>query len=285
MFKGIFRIIHGRWGSAILTSASIHLVLLLLASFYVIRNPEVIKQVYLQIISNNPNLPEPKQKFRFRPTKISTSLSPTAPSYSEFLPKLQTAPKSNSSSSLIGGTNLVGIASDVVLPYGEGLLRNSDSVPKIDSLSSAVYEMKKPTRFEPKVSEVTKTPILAVVPPKTNHLAPQLPIEFKDLTATGLEIPKPSDIGRIKPPEWLDKVKPEYPEAARRAGIEGFVKIDVEVKADGSLGEIKVVESLGYGCDEAAEAALKASKIAPAKRNGVAIPFKVLIPYKFQLEK
>jgi TonB family protein len=283
MFEGIFRSIHGRWGVAGLISGTIHIIFLVLASAYVIRNPEIIKQVYVEIISNDVKAPEPKPKVKFRPTKIATDLSPTAPSYSEFLPKLESVPKSNPSP--IGGTNLAGIKSDVILPYGEGLLRNADSIPKVNSLSSAVYEMRKTTRFEPKVSEMAKAPVLAVVPPKVNHIPSQLSIEFKDLTATGLEIPKPSEVERIEPPKWTNKVKPEYPEAARRAGIEGVVVLEVEVRADGSLGEIKVVESLGYGCDEAAEAALKASKIAPAKRNGVPITMKTQAHYKFQLEK
>lgn len=170
------RNLYTRWGITILVSLSIHIVLLALlivASAYLIRHPERLKQVYVQIISDDLNSAEQKPMLRFRPTKISTSLLPSAPSYSEFLPKLQTVPKSNFSS-LIGGTNLVGVKSDVVLPYGEGLLRGVDNVSKIDSLSSFVYEAGKSTRFEPKIGEVAKTPSLSVLPPKVDRNASQL---------------------------------------------------------------------------------------------------------------
>lgn len=271
-----------RTTTAALISLAIHIVFLVLVSIYAVRNPEAIKQIYVQIISDELKPPAPKQKFKFRPTKISSELSSRVPSYSEFLPKLQNLPKSASPS---GGTNLVGIKSEVALPYGEGLLRSAGSIPKVDSLSSVVYEMKKTMRFEPKIAEIAKTPAVTSSPPKDERAPLQLSIDFKDPTDIDLATPAIPTVDKIEPPKWITKVTPEYPEAARRTGIEGTVVLEVEVKSDGSLGEIKVVEALGYGCDEAAKEALKASKLAPVKRNGVAIDMWILIPYKFQLEK
>ena len=44
----------------------------------------------------------------------------------------------------------------------------------------------------------------------------------------------------------------QYPEEARREGIEGIVLLQFAVQADGSLEEFKVLQSLGHGCDEEA---------------------------------
>jgi TonB family protein len=52
----------------------------------------------------------------------------------------------------------------------------------------------------------------------------------------------------------LDKLveQIEYPEAARAAGIEGRVRVQLVVLPDGSVGEAFVVEGLGHGLDEEA---------------------------------
>jgi len=44
----------------------------------------------------------------------------------------------------------------------------------------------------------------------------------------------------------------QYPPQAKELGIEGSVKLLMEIRSDGSLGEITVVDGLGYGLDEAA---------------------------------
>jgi len=49
------------------------------------------------------------------------------------------------------------------------------------------------------------------------------------------------------PPQVLSSVVPEYPETAKKAGLEGDVWLDVEVLEDGSVGKIEVLESLHAG--------------------------------------
>ena len=43
-------------------------------------------------------------------------------------------------------------------------------------------------------------------------------------------------------PKIVHMVQPEYPEAARKAGIEGRVLLDVLVRADGTVGKASVTE-------------------------------------------
>jgi periplasmic protein TonB len=66
-----------------------------------------------------------------------------------------------------------------------------------------------------------------------------------------------------------------YTEAARRAGLEGTVVLDLVVGEDGRVREIVVVRRLGHGLTEAAVAALKRCRFAPGERDGKPVPVRV----------
>ena len=42
-----------------------------------------------------------------------------------------------------------------------------------------------------------------------------------------------------------------YPDLAKEYGIEGVVRVSFKVATDGHIGDIHVIKSLGFGCDEA----------------------------------
>ena len=84
-------------------------------------------------------------------------------------------------------------------------------------------------------------------------------------------------------PRFLKQVEPEYPEAARRAWIEGTVVLEFTIGIDGKATDIKVIQSLGFGCDEAAIKAIKECRFIPAKRNNMAVPLRVRLPIRFSL--
>jgi outer membrane biosynthesis protein TonB len=55
----------------------------------------------------------------------------------------------------------------------------------------------------------------------------------------------------------ISQVAPEYPQAARKAGVEGVVKLDAVVGRDGHVKNVKIVEGKkgvdggsGAGCNE-----------------------------------
>jgi protein TonB len=78
-------------------------------------------------------------------------------------------------------------------------------------------------------------------------------------------------------------VQLEYPETARRAGIEGTVTIRALVGKDGKVEEAAVIA----GPEELHEAALDAAMnfvFTPAKQNDVPVKCWVQIPIKFELE-
>jgi len=67
----------------------------------------------------------------------------------------------------------------------------------------------------------------------------------------------------------------QYTDAAREAGIEGVVVLDLIVDATGRAKDIEVVEGLDHGLTEAAIAALRACRFSPGEKDGAAVPVRV----------
>jgi protein TonB len=63
--------------------------------------------------------------------------------------------------------------------------------------------------------------------------------------------------GPVTGPELVHRVSPEYPEAARRAGLRGVVVIEVVIDRDGAVVRPRLVTNT-TGSNECAEAALRA---------------------------
>jgi protein TonB len=75
-----------------------------------------------------------------------------------------------------------------------------------------------------------------------------------------------------------------YPDAARRSGLEGDVRLELEVSATGEVTGSRVVRSAGNGFDEVAQRLVKRFRFRPATRGGKAVPATVAWTYKFRLE-
>lgn len=67
----------------------------------------------------------------------------------------------------------------------------------------------------------------------------------------------------------------KYTEAARAAGLEGVVVLDLIVDETGKTRDIVVVEGLDHGLTEAAIAALRACRFSPGERDGQRVPVRV----------
>ncbi len=77
-----------------------------------------------------------------------------------------------------------------------------------------------------------------------------------------------------------------YPRAAKRASIEGTVKLEVTVGKDGRVLRVRVLLRLGYGLDEAAVRALKRARFKPAMgSDGKPMVYKLRYKYTFRLEQ
>jgi protein TonB len=77
---------------------------------------------------------------------------------------------------------------------------------------------------------------------------------------------------------------PEYPDLARRAGIEGTTVVKALVDVDGSIAEVKILQTSGNQMlDQAALAAAKEAQFSPAKQRDRYVRVWVSIPVRFSL--
>lgn len=75
-----------------------------------------------------------------------------------------------------------------------------------------------------------------------------------------------------------------YPEAARRAGIEGRVIVQFTVDEQGNVVDPEVVRGIGGGCDEAAIEAIKAVEWIPGTQYGETVSTQFMLPIQFRLD-
>jgi len=83
-------------------------------------------------------------------------------------------------------------------------------------------------------------------------------------------------------PKRKNPVAPKYTLEARQAEIEGVVRVEVQVDETGHVISARVVSGLGYGLDDAALTAAKASTFEPASRCGKAVIGTIVLPFRFQ---
>lgn len=99
-----------------------------------------------------------------------------------------------------------------------------------------------------------------------------------------VHVPTVDANAKIQSPVAKLNRKPKYPEVARRAGKEGVVVLEATIGTDGKARDIKVLEGIGYGCDEAAIDALEKERFTPAKKKGKPVDARIKIPYRFKIE-
>ena len=87
----------------------------------------------------------------------------------------------------------------------------------------------------------------------------------------------------VTAPGLLREVKPVYSEEGRRRGVEGDVLMEVVVRADGSVGAVRIVRGLGAGLDQRAAEAVRQWKFSPARRFGTPVDVLVEVSVEFRL--
>lgn len=87
----------------------------------------------------------------------------------------------------------------------------------------------------------------------------------------------------ITPPQILREVKADYTEDARRRGIEGEVVVEIVVRRDGSVGDVRLMNGLQAGLNDRAIAAVKQWRFSPARRLGQAVDVIVEVAVEFKL--
>jgi TonB family protein len=87
----------------------------------------------------------------------------------------------------------------------------------------------------------------------------------------------------IEPPRLLREVKADYTEDARQRGIEGAVVLEIVVRRDGSVGDIKMLQGLASGLNDRAVQAVRQWRFAPATRQGTPVDVIVEVAVEFKL--
>jgi len=84
-------------------------------------------------------------------------------------------------------------------------------------------------------------------------------------------------------PEAITKVKPDYPDIAREAGVDGVVLVQALVGKDGKVKDVRVVKPIPM-LNDAAIAAVKQWVFKPALSNNKPVAVWVAVPVRFSLQ-
>jgi protein TonB len=88
-------------------------------------------------------------------------------------------------------------------------------------------------------------------------------------------------------PAWEQYLRQHlrYPEAAKRAGVQGNVYVGFTVCEDGSIFNPKIVRGIHYDCDqEALRLVAEMSNWVPGRQKGVPVPVHYVLPINFSLK-
>lgn len=84
-------------------------------------------------------------------------------------------------------------------------------------------------------------------------------------------------------PKPISVSQPAYSSAAREAGVEGKVRVEVSVDADGHVKSVRLISGLGHGLDEAALEAARRATFQPGTRCGKPVAATFVIAMRFSI--
>jgi periplasmic protein TonB len=143
-------------------------------------------------------------------------------------------------------------------------------------VDSARVDLVPPDPREPAVTPEKVRPLkdltvvdLAAEPPPDEDLSDLAeggaPAPPPGVSAPALAIPSEPAPGLVESPSVLTRVDPTYPDAARRAGIEGTVELEVSIDATGKVTDVEVARGLPFGLSESAVEAVRRWTWKPAR--------------------
>jgi TonB family protein len=87
----------------------------------------------------------------------------------------------------------------------------------------------------------------------------------------------------VEPPRLLREVRATYSDSARRAGVEGEVVLEIVVRSNGSVGDLRVLRGLGFDLNDRAIEAVRQWRFAPARMKGTPVDVIVEVAVEFRL--
>ena len=90
--------------------------------------------------------------------------------------------------------------------------------------------------------------------------------------------------GEVKEPKEVSRVQPQYPEAARKARLQGIVILEAIITKSGSVDSVRVLRGLNPLLDTAAMQAVSRWRYEPATFNGRPVPVYLTVTVTFKLQ-
>ena len=78
-------------------------------------------------------------------------------------------------------------------------------------------------------------------------------------------------------------MKADYTDDARQRGIIGDVVLEIVVRRDGTVGDVRVMQGLPGGLNDRAVQAVRQWRFAPARRLGAAVDVLVEVAVEFKI--
>ena len=149
----------------------------------------------------------------------------------------------------------------------------------------------------PQTQQIDNTPPPArpsiPVPSDDEDIADDLTLDeldFDDFSNLDAPPPPPSGpkvvfIPYDDPPVAMTPIRPQYPEIAQEAGIEGVVVVQAFIDEKGREKETLILKGVpNTGLDEAAMEAIRSTRFRPAKQRERAVGVWISIPVNFRLK-
>jgi len=89
--------------------------------------------------------------------------------------------------------------------------------------------------------------------------------------------------GEVKPPQATSPLRPAYPRGAAGRGLEGTVVLLATIHADGSVGDVAVMESPDKELEQEAVRAMKAARYQACRLNGQPLENQMTAVFHFRL--
>ncbi|MCZ6679999.1 MAG: energy transducer TonB [Candidatus Poribacteria bacterium] len=258
---------------SLLISLGLHLIMGLIATLYIVQLTSVDDDAVIVNLLDSKKLRDPKRRISSRKVKRVKR-----PQSSQVQPPRLQKPITTAVKIPTGDARYTLPASDTSVPILSTLSEDGagiDAARLERRLLTGGRRAEIPSAI-PKIQPYRSTSIIDKI-----ESAPLPQEDFKPEPIEPLTV-ELSDV--TQPPRFLHKVAPKYPDLARRAQKEGVVWLEASIGVDGLVKDTKVIQGVGFGCDEAAIRALKASRFSPAKQGEQAVIVRIQIPYRFKLE-
>ncbi len=129
---------------------------------------------------------------------------------------------------------------------------------------------------------VTGPPDKVLLPPPPPPPPPPLPPELKKKLEE-LEKGAVKAWNTINPPRLIKRIDPDYPEAARKEGLEGSVSMAVRIDEKGNVKDVLILRSSNEIFNDAAVKAVKQWKYEPYTQDGEPMELVFSLTFRFTL--